>query len=498
MWQAMALTLICATLSVSQGPAPPPERFWSPTDSVRAAVTDLRTLPEGVRYYTRYLDLGPFGVKDRTELIQVLSGHLNSLSSEPDLVAPVVVAGTSGALLRVNLLDYGWKERRHIWERLADADPYYQINLTGSDDLNWAGGTWNDGLHYDHGAFRWKRPKRALAPWLSEGPGGQQALAELVALAGSSRAPIVRGDWFLWQTVIQENRVPGYADFLGIGNQKQFESLVRFDGKLAAKLEQRRVVVFSGIALQPRRVERTHTVLGGLWRTFDVELAQGKSNPLRVLDNEFEFNATRQFAPLPNGLPVWWLANNKGVRQSKAPDQIVGGDRFGGGNDTRLHLGLSCWRCHFSGKEEMGIKPLDAVPIRKIAALDYEKFVELRRQYLRDVNPLIAIDRAMYASAVLKATGGMEPQAYAAALQRWYGYRDDARVDLAWAARDIGMSAAVFKLKLQAVDATGTLDPVLGLLMNGGAVPVRMWEECIPLAQIAARGYVLPRTARVR
>ena len=60
------------------------------------------------------------------------------------------------------------------------------------------------------------------------------------------------------------------------------------------------------------------------------------------------------------------------------------------------------------------------------------------------------------------------------------------------------MSAAILKLKLLAVDAQGLLDPVLGLIMNGGAVPIRQWEEVYPLAQIAARGYILPQNAKVR
>ncbi len=477
-------------LTVAAVPAQP-ARPWLPIDAAHAAVADARALPAGLSQYTRYLDIGHIPAVDRPSLIGVLGGHINSLSTE-EMAPPKIVPGTRGALLRLNLLDYGaaWQV---AWEQLATADPWYQLELNRRESVRWPGGRWTDGKVYAAGSFRvLRRTKvRVLAPWLSEGPGGQVALARLVALT-QSRAPIVRGDWFLWQTAIQQGRAPGYYDFLGIRDQKGFEAVIRFDARLARRLEQRRAVVFSGIALQPRRVERTATVLGGLWRTFDVELATGRSNPLRILDDkDFVFQATRQFAPLLNGLPAWWLGNDKGVRQNKAPDQIIGGDRLGGGVDTQLHIGLGCIRCHFAGKRD-GIQPIIAAPLRKVSSPDYERQRELTRQYLRDVSPLILKDQAGYAAAVAEATGGLTTAEYGREYQRWYSWYDDARVDAARAAADMGVSEAALLAALRALDRRGTLDSVLSIVSSGGAIPIQQWAEVFPLAQAAVRGFVLP------
>lgn len=440
---------------------------------------DLAAQPAAVRTNLRYLWVGNIPEKERAEFVAVLNGHCNGLSREIDLV-PLTTVGRE--LLRVNLEDYAWDNS--TWEKLADADPYYHTRIETEVITLWPGGVWpKDGKFYRAGSFRESRKvvTTAIAPWA----GDTKAMAEVVNWTGS-KVPVVRADWFLAQTAIQEGRAVGYYDFLGVKDQKGFEKLVGFDAELAKKREQRKVLVFSGITIQPRRVERTKSVDGGLWRTFDSAKAVDKKNPLRILDDDgFEFDVTEQFAPLPNGLMASYLGDSKGNRQDKAPDNIV--------QIPRLHVNLSCIECHFGRvKNEVGIKEIGHTPIGKLSAVDYRKYVELKRKYLRDLGPSIEQDRIGYAAAI-KAATGMEPQAYAVAYQRWYSNYADAKVNLARMALDYGMERAALLKALDSYEQrTGSIDAVLSIIQGGGSIPIEQYEELQPVIQLVIRGVVQP------
>ncbi len=444
---------------------PPPPAPWTPADSVSAALADAAKLPPDTRKFIRFLNLGNVPEADRPDLIHVLAGHVNALSREPDIAAPKIVPGTRGAVLRLDVRDYGW--RLETWEKLFD--PYSHAKVKVETITNWPGGTWTDGRYYGPNTFRTKKVKviTGVAPWL-----GKDA-AKLAALT-YSQAPIVSGQWFLWQTIAEDNRGDtGYYGFLGLKKQQDFEKLVRFDAKLAAQLEHRRVVIWSGVTQEPRRVERTATVLGGLWRTFDSAVATDKKNPVRILDDkDFQFDATEQIGVLPNGLPAFLLANGKGVLQSKAPDSVVSGERTSL-KDARLHVGISCLRCHLAGKANM-VLDIDAVPIKRLASVDYDKLRELRRQYQREISPLIERDRLGYAFA-FKAASGLEAREYGVAVSKAYRDYDELRADLAVAARYFGATPQVMKMALAARGVD--LDPVLSVIESGGAIPVRQFEE---------------------
>ncbi len=483
---ALTLLLPALLLAAQPPPAPPAPGPWSPADSVRAAARDLATLAPERRLYTRYLDLGGVPLVERPLLIQVLAGHCNHLSSEPDMGVLVIVAGTAGAVLRLDVEDYGPAFGR-AWERLES--PYQTVTVERDVGRAWPGGAWTDGKWYRAGAFRTRTGKRtrvrALAPQLSEGPGGAKALAYLVYHM-QSRVPLVSGPWFLFQTLAQDDRDVGYYQFLGLKTQKDFERLVRFDSKLAKGIEQRRVVIFSGVTLEPRRVERTVTVLGALWRTFDSVKAIDKNNPLRVLDDkDFRFNASEQIGVLPNGLPAFLLANDKGVLQNVAPPNIVSGDRTSG-KDSRLHVCYSCLNCHLAGKASM-VLDIEAVPIRKIAAVDYRVLRALKRQYLRKVAGLVDQDRRSYATAYLEASG-LKTAEYGRAVAKAYIGYDEMRADLAWMARDAGVTVLVLRAALTYQEKAGVLDPILSVVLAGGQVGFRQYEEVIPLLHVALKG----------
>jgi len=425
----------------------------------------LRIPPETAKY-TRYLDLGSVPEGERPDLIQVLSGHVNGLSREARIVPPHLVPGTRGALLRLDLRDYGWD--LEVFGSLAEASPYHHIRVekySGKD-------AWRNSV---------------LAPWLSEGPGAAEAV-KLLAERTRSRAPIVSGRWFLWQTATSEGKTPGYYDFLKVKDLKTFQQLIRFDRATAKELEHYRVLAFSGVTQEPRRLIADATVLGTYWHTQDNAAAVGNQNPLNVLDEALKFDVSEQFAPLPNGLPAWLLVDGGGKRQDKAPDSIVGAERRTR-KDLRLQVGLDCIYCHLSGKRS-GIIDAGAEPIRKLSAVDYDKFRELQRRYTRGValERRIAADRAGYAAAVLEATG-LTPGAYSDAYIREFGAFDEARVDAAWAGRDLGLTGPELARALRDYDtATGQLLSSLSGLAAGRSIPRRQWEEALPQAWLAIKG----------
>lgn len=470
----------CGAPAAAQDAAPPPA-LWSPAAATAAAAADAATLPADVVCHVRYLDIGWLESKERPELIQVLSGHTNSLSRRINLRPPKLVPGTLGGLLRVDLRDYGIDPK--VWERLFS--PYNHVPLKGQT-ADWPGGVWQaDGKYYAPGAFKIKAGKEyavnAIAPWQGPAAGGLAGLTQ-------SQAPIVNGLWWLWQTVVQEGRGDtGYYNFLGIKDEKTFEELIRFDAKLAQELEKRRVVIFSGVTQEPRRVERLRTVLGGYWRTFDSAVATGDKNPIALLNGGLRFDATERFAPLPNGIPVWYLADGKGKLQSKAPDTVVRGDRFSPKSPALL-AGLSCWRCHAEGKADNVILGLDhAAKVGKIFSRDYRKVEELQAQYLTEIKHLLDQDRVQYAAAIKEASG-LDPQAYAAGLSKWYRYYDEAKVDLVWAARDLATTPAKLQAALKAYpwpEHLARAASVLSVVAEGDAIGIRQWEEVVEAAWLA-------------
>ncbi len=455
----------------------------TPADAMSQVHADLARMPAEARTYARYLTTYNVPTEQRTKLIQAISGHVNGLSRSVDLSAPRIIPDTQGSLLRIDLRDYEWDVA--LWEKLVDP----AFTTVVQTVVPWEGGSW-EGQHYARGSFTYYRKTQAIGPWLTETEDGRRKLTDVTTWTYSN-SPVVRGEWFIYQTAVQEGRAPGYYDFLGIKNQKDFEKVVRFDANLAAKLEHRRAVVFSGIALQPRRVERINTVLGGLWRTFDNDKAVDAKNPLRILDDTFRFTATEQIGPLPNGMPAFYLGDNAGKRQDKAPDNIVGGDRTTSNNDTRLHINLSCIRCHMGmSKKEMGVKEADFARITKLKSTDYQQYLDLKRQYLRDLAPEIVGDRARYEVAIKRITG-LTPFEYATELGKAYA-RHDGPVTPDRAAADLGTTKAKMLAAFRAYDARADLDPVLSLLMDGKAIPVQQFEEVIPIAHSTLRGYIQP------
>lgn len=455
----------------------------SPQEAITLALQDIRQQPPNIHSQIRYLSLVHLPDKEKDFLLKVLSFHCNALSRESDIVIPTVVPKTNGSLLRINLADYEWSAS--VWDQLFD--PIFTVKIQVGVIKNWPGGIWwEDRKYYPPNAFRYrpKEVKTALAPWLPTAEA-----AELVNLTQSS-SPVVRGDWFLWQTSLQVDRVPGYYDFIGVKNKKDFDSLVGFDAKLAKsakRVELLEAVAHSIVTLQPRRIGAFPSLSGWYWQTFDSRLAVDENNPLRILNGDHKFDAQEVFGHGPNGLMIWGLFDAKGDRQDAAPD-FIASDATAPGTDRRVHVNLSCVRCH---GQNSGINPVDGWARNlftgdlRLQSPDYEKLKELRQKYLRDLESPIEDSRRIYARAIAQATGGMKAMELSSAYgQAFANY--DTPVSLERAARDAGLTPEDFQNRIKTyLLKTGSVDTVVAgfLGKRKGGIPPVQYHEAIPIIQ---------------
>lgn len=491
----MQRTLLCLIAMVSAVPVqaqrmpflfPKEPEAVSPAQVAVLVHKDLQQYSDSDRYYLRYLYLHNLPTSAaRFRMARVLAGHNNGMSCEPDLKAPQPIT-PSGAVYRIDLRWYGWNTK--TWDLLLD--PYSTIQSVVF--IQKAGVPWKegDGKTYDYDFKYIKKGEKYIAPHLSQPPSSPQVMDDIYKWTGSF-VPMVRGDWFLSQTATQEDKVPGYYDFLGVKDEKTFEELVRFDRKLSKNTEHVRGHIFSGIVSQPRRTSRKNTVFGGYRESFDSLKAVGLKNPLIFLDDQFEFDISEKYAPLPNGFPAWFLGDNKGNRADKALDGIVGADMFGAQyaptgtkvNDNRLQINVSCISCHYASLDENGVKNTGAAAISKINEPDYYILQDLTRKYLRDIELPTKIDRLGYYSTIKSATG-WEPAEYAVEYRTAHSLYEFGKIGLKTAAREMGVNYVEMGVKLAGYDlATGNkLHPMLSFIRDGGEIPRRQWEEAFPEA----------------
>lgn len=438
---------------------------------------------------TRYLSLYAVPAEERPRLVRMINLWINALSREAELTPARQVAPD---LLSLCWPDYGWDAA--VWERLATVDPFFHQKVKLKEDTVirtvWPGGL-QGGKPFPAGIYR--EPRKAgevidaAAPWLPA--------KDIVTLRELtySEAPILRADWWIHQTAIQQDRVAGYYDWLGLKNRADFERLVGLDKAAAVRVrrEIRGVVARSGVGLNNRQVVRFGAVTGGYWVTLDPNASTGKRNALRNLDGDFVHDAEEHFGTLPNGLFGYYLSNPDGVQANTAPDDIAGETQTAS-NDKRIHVGKSCLTCHLEG-----LRPVDDWARKvfrgdvKLASPDYAKLQRLRQLYLSDLERWLKRDREDYAEALQKVCG-LKPAEAAREFSRvWDGYAE-ADVGPAEAARELGLDEKALLAALgKYATATGEIDPVLSGLLARPAVPIRreQWDELYGLAQTAIRGF---------
>lgn len=483
---------------------------------VKWAKEDAERLPLEQQIYTRYATLYNIPRDQRLLFIRGLSGHVNQLSLEQELYPVEVVPNTEQSVVRINLLNYGWN--LDVWEQLADADPYFHVKVvevintvveTGYPTVWYSsptGETWRytrpgefeikgQGVYKEKGKNTGKTIT-GFQPWFAKCY--QEDLDKLVYYT-QSKIPIVRADWFIYQTAIQGGRKPGYYDFLGIKNRKDFEIIIGYDEnvlKKSRRIELLEAVAISQVSQEPRRIA-AYDVAGQMkyWRTFDSKLAQNEFNPLQILDNTFKHDAEESFGPLPNRMWVWGLFDKDGVRQDSAPD-FIGFHHFTQSNNGKIEINLSCVDCHY--KESVGgyagvrdFEPWARTLFAKqfdLTSYDYLTQVVLRRQYLSDLRGAIKNDRDVHSRAVIEATG-LTPQAWANVYSKsFWDYGKPIGLDRVY--NEIGVNKNSGKEVLTECAKQGKqISLVVAGLRNGQKIGIKQYEEIFPVMMAVARSH---------
>jgi hypothetical protein len=473
----------------------------APPEAVAIAAGDVRTLPRDAAIYTRYLDLTHLPADDRQQVAegvgrltrlrgwQALSYHTNCLSREPDIVQPRKING--GAVLAIDLRDFAIDPK--VFGKLGTVEarePYFHVVLektetytVPSQPQQYVNNGYGQPIQPAAPQTR-KVRYSAAAPWLPAAD-----ISELINRT-QSQVPIVRGDWFFVQTAIQEDRVAGYYDFLGLGKKDvDFLKLIGADVKKAKelKLEAAASVAKSGVANHNRGIRRLQSLTGGYWFTQDYFTSTNKQNVARLLDGDTDppqGDASEQYGPLPNRLFAYWLEDKNGDRQNFVPQKIAT-DGKTTSNDRNIYAGtMSCTRCHVEG-----LRPIDDF-VRslyrdklQLRSPDYNRFKRLRQLYLTDLPAQLSEDNARFSAAVKQCNGLtlVENSRVVAAL--WQSYQDEP-VTPATAAAELGTTEADVIAKCRAyVDRGGIVDPIPAAFAKDPpiSIPRDYFEEQYPL-----------------
>lgn len=445
---------LCAVLGAASWPTPD-AAVLTPADAVRVAAADLRRVAAtdpARAFQTRYLSAHNFPPAEREEIYAVASYWVNSLSREALLAKPRRVTPW---LFAVVLDDYAWKRERFgslIFAKGA-VEPYFHVQ-----SLDAKGATVPAG-----------------APWLPAAD-----LAYLIATTGSE-TPIVRVDWFLNRTGIQEGRDGyGYLNFLEIPSRRDAEDLAGLDRKKAEarRRELAAVVESSGVALQGRQLFRFDTIGGVWWESRDVKAesnGRGDKNAARNLFGDYKHDAEEIVAELPNRLPFYYLSDAAGKGIASAPPDIAA-DSKSPSNDKRVHVGMSCVRCH----TRAGLIAFDDLYRRqfsaeRLQALDPALQRRIRAAYSEEIVEPWEGDVTKFGRAITRASG-MTPAGLSEAYSRqWSRYLDEP-VDVSRAAAETGFDPAEFVKRIDAyAKRTAVNDPVLLLFV--GREPRSMRRE---------------------
>jgi hypothetical protein len=457
-----------------------------PAEAEAAALRDLVRRPSGDQRHMRYMVVPK---EEAVDWRKVLDFWANSLSKKSQRFRLYRVGAD---LVALDLRRAGIDPK--VWDRLADFEPYHYIQgrlVDVSEVIDWKGGVHpSDGKVWPAGRYKVWSKKRENVSVLSYGD--EKVTAALTLLTGS-KAPIVRGDWWLVHTSQQVGRKgTGYRDFLGTPNRAAFQRRVGLDQKLAEELERvtRSILARSGVAINNRQIVRFQTITGGYWATLDVNNSLGKRNAVRNLGSDYVHDAEEIYGVLPNGLLAMHLSDAAGTAQDSVPDTIAH-DRTSPNNDKRVHLASSCVRCHIEGIrpiEDWARKayrlPDDTKSLKVLLAdPDYDRLERNQREYLSGLGEHVKDDQERYEKAVKDLTGLKAPE-MARLFKRLHSEYLDADLLLADVARLAGYTEEQVRAALLTEARTNPpLDPPLaGLLAKPDPLGIRREsvEELFP------------------
>lgn len=317
-----------------------------------AAVRDVSELSELDRSYIRYFSFAnvPLPEIDCSKegalrnpvhyMHTALNKFLNSVSRGPALAPVTPVEGSEGALVRIDLRDYGWSD--DDWRAITLAD--------------YTSGGKAAGFEADIWAELAPRYPFALDP---------RSDSMLGVLAGytQSQVPILNADWFarhaseapLYDLLL---RLPDHIGALearmGIDVNREISNLRMIRAGFTAQ--------HSGVSDHNRMLERFDLPLGGYyWKSYDFAGSDGRQSLILHPDGPqelastpsgtepFEHDGGEMIFSLANGLQGYYLSEANGRRLSEGPTSIVSFRERPVGQGVEIVNARSCFTCHDNG-----------------------------------------------------------------------------------------------------------------------------------------------------
>ncbi len=472
--------------------------------------------------------------------------HWNLLGDQRVIRWPVLIAPD---IVRIDLRWYGFhlNNKLAVYERTAEKDPYFHqkaiVRVKGNVekeveiDQHWPGGRISEtAKDYERGIYPIKRkvgdiidePAARLRP--NDARKGKEVSAPIDELRKLlyTESPILVAEWLFVQSARQtsltndEKPGIGYYDFRGLKNRDDFFKLTGTDPKVAKQVlsQHNAVIVKSGISRQSRLAFALGSHTQRVWGTQDTNTQKDRGVIRRNLrDGEYDADAEEWFGFNPNRLPLVALIQSKdnaalgtkaGDVAASAPDKIGPDDSpLNTSRDPRVHVGLSCWRCHANDKDLL--KPLKdwaRSTFREGGRLklndpDFKVQLELEALYLGEIDKLLEQDRALYVEAVANATRskrhpkGLSPAAaFKMYCEAWTRYADT-DLTLEDAARELGSDPKALTKAIAAYLSEpnrGQGDNVLASFLDDPPQTIDRldWEDSYALASALAAGIQPP------
>lgn len=356
-----------ATVTAEAAPTPTPQRPPAPppipvdlpdyaggtqAERYTAVMADISALDERDRPYARYFTFAfmPLSEPDcertgagRNPVHYFHAGlnkFINSVSRERRLAAVEPVDGTDGAVVRIDIRDYGWS--LDDWAALTRG-----VHTPGAEEAGFSREAWEDVAEiYPY----------AIDPH-------SDPLLKVIAAATGDPVPIMRADWFTHFG----SKQPYYDMLLRLPPQIGIlEAFLGID--VAQEIYDLRVVRAgmapgsSGVSDHNRMLERFDLPRGGYyWKSYDfadddglqsLELYPDGPNdigPLRTGLEPFEHDGGEMIFSLPNGLQGYYLSLANGDRLAVGPASIVSFRQKQIGKGVEIENARSCFDCHANG-----------------------------------------------------------------------------------------------------------------------------------------------------
>ncbi|TLP69384.1 c-type cytochrome [Parasedimentitalea maritima] len=342
------------TVQTAETETPILPRFAGGTleEQVFSASQDLLGINELDRPFIRYMSFANIPLPEvdcnlegalrnpMTYLHAGLNKFINSVSRENSLMQIQPVNDTDGALVRIDIRDYGWTTKD--WQALTTA-----AYTAGSADAGFTPDAWADLAE----AYPF-----AVAP-------NSQAILSTVSGMTSSAVPILRAEWF----VRHASQSPYYDLLLRLpGDIRDLESRMRVnvDGAIqrGSVLRTGFVSGASGVSDFNRMLERHSLARDGYyWKSYDFGGDVGRHSLIQHPDGPalvpglssgtqgFEHDGGEMIFSLANGMQGYYLSTHEGRRLTVGPTSIVSFRTKPIGKGVEIVNARSCFDCHSNG-----------------------------------------------------------------------------------------------------------------------------------------------------